>query len=99
MFEAVHPHSELGRLRPFDVQRNPVVWREQCSGGAQAPIQLENLVQTLPERRHPALLELEQLSLLDRDLQKHFLWPEDLALARVSDSQGLGGHSEIRPLT
>ena len=24
---------------------------------------------------------------------------EDLPLARISDSQGLGGHSEIRPLT
>jgi uncharacterized membrane protein len=58
---------------------------------------LENLIQTLPERRHAALLE--QISLLDRDLQKHFPWPEDLALARIPDSQGLGGHSEIRPLT
>ena len=58
---------------------------------------LENLIQTLPARRHSALLE--QLSLLDRDLQKHFPWPEDLALARIPDSQGLGGHSEIRPLT
>jgi len=58
---------------------------------------LENLIQTLPERRHAALLE--QLSLLDRDLQRHFPLPEDLALARISDSQGLGGHSEIRPLT
>jgi hypothetical protein len=58
---------------------------------------LENLIQTLPARRHAALLE--QLSLLDRDLQRHFPLPEDLALARISDSQGLGGHSEIRPLT
>jgi hypothetical protein len=30
------------------------VWREQCPGGAQAPIQPENLVQTLPRAGTPA---------------------------------------------
>lgn len=54
---------------------------------------VENLIQTLPEIRHAALLE--QLSLLDRDVQKNFAWPEDLALARVADPQGLGGHSQL----
>jgi uncharacterized membrane protein len=51
---------------------------------------IENLLQTLPEHRHAALLQ--QLSLLDREIEKHFSYPEELALARVADAQGLGGH-------
>lgn len=51
---------------------------------------LENLVQTLPAHRHAALLQ--QLALLDREIEKHFTYPEELALARVADAQGLGGH-------
>jgi uncharacterized membrane protein len=51
----------------------------------------ENLIQTLPELRHAALRR--QLDLLDRALQEHYPFPEDLALARVADSQGLGGAS------
>ena len=52
---------------------------------------LENLLLTLPEHRHPALRE--ELTLLDREIEKRFQYPEVLALARVGDSQGLGGHS------
>ena len=52
---------------------------------------IENLVQTLPAHRHPAL-QLE-LSLLEREIARHFRYPEELSLARVADSQGLGGHS------
>lgn len=52
---------------------------------------IENLVQTLPEHRHAALLL--QLSLLDREIEKTFPYREDLALARIADAQGLGGHS------
>lgn len=52
---------------------------------------IENLIQTLPVHRHPALLE--QLSLLDRETERNFTYSEDLAIARVSDAQGLGGHS------
>jgi hypothetical protein len=52
---------------------------------------LENLIRTLPAPRHAALLE--QLDLLDRTLPDHYKLPEDLALARVPDSQGLGGSS------
>ena len=52
---------------------------------------IENLVQTLPAHRHVALLQ--QLSLLDRDIEKNFTYPEELALARIADAQGLGGHS------
>ncbi len=50
---------------------------------------LENLLQTLPERRRPALRQ--QLELLDRAIERLDLLPEDAALARVADTQGLGG--------
>jgi uncharacterized membrane protein len=50
---------------------------------------IENLMQTLPKHRYPALRE--QLGLLDRDVQAQFPYAEDLALARTPDSQGLGG--------
>jgi hypothetical protein len=52
---------------------------------------IENLVQTLPAHRHPELLT--ELRLLDSEIEKHFAYPEELALAHVADSQGLGGHS------
>jgi hypothetical protein len=50
---------------------------------------LENLVQTLPPHRHAELRK--QLELLDRTIEGHYSFPEDLALARVPDPQGLGG--------
>lgn len=52
---------------------------------------IENLVHTLPANRRDALLR--QLSLLDREVERIFTYPEELALARVADPQGLGGHS------
>ena len=52
---------------------------------------IENLLQTLPAHRHAALLQ--ELGLLDREIEKNFSYPEDLALAHVPDAQGLGGHS------
>jgi len=52
---------------------------------------IENLIQTLPKHRH-AILQRE-LQLLDQCVEKSFLLPEDLALARIADSQGLGGAS------
>jgi uncharacterized membrane protein len=54
---------------------------------------IENLIQTLPKHRHPTLQR--ELQLLDREIEKHFPCPEDLALARVGDSQGLGGASGV----
>ena len=52
---------------------------------------LGNLTKTLPESRRPALrLELE---LLDRTIEKLYPLPEDLAVARIADTQGLGGSS------
>ena len=48
-----------------------------------------NLAKALPARRHAALHR--EFDLLDRTLEKLNLLPEDLALARIPDSQGLGG--------
>ena len=51
-----------------------------------------NLANTLPLERHPALRQ--QLDLLDHTLKKFYVLPEDLALARVPDTQGLGGSTD-----
>jgi uncharacterized membrane protein len=55
---------------------------------------LVDLRSTLPEHRH-ATLE-QELGLLDRAIQRRFAEVEDLALARIPDSQGLGGSSDSR---
>ena len=52
---------------------------------------IENLITVLPEARRPALNS--ELCLLERTLQKIHEFPEDLALARQPDWQGLGGSS------
>ncbi|MGC2714150.1 MAG: DUF2254 domain-containing protein [Pseudolabrys sp.] len=52
---------------------------------------IDNLIETLPKHRHAVLLA--ELKLLDRDVERHFVHPEDRALARLGDSQGLGGAS------
>jgi uncharacterized membrane protein len=52
---------------------------------------LENLIRCLPGSRHAALRK--QFDLLERTLPGLYLLPEDLALARIADSQGLGGAS------
>jgi uncharacterized membrane protein len=53
---------------------------------------LENLEKTLPASRKPALsLEID---LLDRTIDKVYFLKEDMALARIPDSQGLGGASK-----
>ncbi len=52
---------------------------------------IENLIETLSKHRHPALLE--QLTLLDREVDRLFIYGEDRALALVGDTQGLGGAS------
>ena len=53
---------------------------------------IENLLRTLPGHRHASLQQ--QLSLLDREIEAKFKYPEELALARISNSQGLGGRSD-----
>ena len=57
---------------------------------------LENLIQTLPPHRHAELIQ--QLELLDRAVADFYTAPEDLALARIGDSQGLGGALGIQPV-
>ena len=52
---------------------------------------LDDLLRTLPDHRHRVVLEAA--SLLDREIERHYPFPEDLALARIADTQGLGGHS------
>ena len=52
---------------------------------------IENLLQTLPEHRHAELRA--ELELLDRAIAKQYPFPEDLALAREPDPQGMGGSS------
>jgi len=58
---------------------------------------LDNLIQTLPEHRHAELRQ--QLELLDRTVDTNFPFPEDRLLARVGDSQGLGGALGVQPLS
>jgi uncharacterized membrane protein len=48
---------------------------------------IENLIHALPEHRHSALRI--ELDLLNRTVERYYTLPEDLALARGSDTQGL----------
>jgi hypothetical protein len=65
--------------------------RERYAGCATVAAMIGNLIQTLPKHRH--LVLEEELGLLDRDIEKYFVQPVDLALARVADSLGSGGSS------
>ena len=55
---------------------------------------IEDLIKTLPEHRHAALHK--ELALLDLAVQRVYAHPEDLALARIPDSQGLGGSARTK---
>jgi len=50
---------------------------------------LEGLMRTLPPHRHAELRQ--QLELLDRTIEAKYPFPEDVAIARIPDTQGLGG--------
>ena len=52
---------------------------------------INNLIETLPEWRRPALRQ--ELELLDRSIESLYVLPEDRTLARTPDTQGLGGSS------
>jgi hypothetical protein len=52
---------------------------------------INNLTGTLPEWRQPALRR--ELELLDRSIEQLYVFPEDRAMARTPDMQGLGGAS------
>lgn len=58
---------------------------------------LENLTETLPPHRHAELRQ--QLELLDRTIEEHYSFPEDRMLARIPDSQGLGGSLGVQAAT
>jgi uncharacterized membrane protein len=53
---------------------------------------LEDLIQTLPGER--TVLLRKELDLLRRSAARFFPEPEDQAMAGISDSQGVGSHSE-----
>jgi uncharacterized membrane protein len=55
---------------------------------------IENLMKTLPAARHSALRR--ELRLLDATITRAHVFDEDIALARIPDTQGLGGASEAR---
>src|SRR5215469_1094988 len=52
-----------------------------------------DVLQILPEPRRELLRR--ELGLLDRSIERVYLLPEDLRRARIADSQGLGGASDI----
>jgi len=54
---------------------------------------LEHLILTLPEERAPALKR--ELNLLERSARRFFPEAEDLAMADVSDFQGVGGKKSL----
>jgi uncharacterized membrane protein len=56
---------------------------------------LDNLMQVLPPHRHAELRQ--QLELLDRTIEGQYAFPEDRALARIPDPQGLGGGLGLPP--
>jgi hypothetical protein len=58
---------------------------------------LENLMQSLPPHRHAELRR--QLELLDRTVDGRYEFPEDRALARIPDPQGLGGSLGVQRMS
>ena len=85
------PNAGLGRLRSSRVQRDPNLRSGQRPGGTPPPGHAGQSVASLPVHRHAALLAERQR--LDAMLERVYSHPDDLALARIPDSQGLGGSS------
>jgi hypothetical protein len=56
---------------------------------------LENLIKTLPDFRHAELRQ--QLKLLDHEIDLHYKSDADRELAKIADSQGLGGSLGVEP--
>jgi uncharacterized membrane protein len=68
----------------------------QCGAGSlqierRLRAMIENLMKTLPVPRHAALLG--ELELLDATIMRKHVFDADIALARIPDTQGLGGAS------
>lgn len=81
-------HLVFWEIRHYGAENMQVARRLRAMG--------ENLLQSLPDHRHAALHQ--QLALLDRELDQLYAFPEDLALARIADAQGLGGASGAKGL-
>ncbi|MBA4097737.1 MAG: DUF2254 domain-containing protein [Rhodospirillum sp.] len=79
-------HLAFWEVRHYGAENIQVARRLRAMG--------ENLIQSLPDYRHAALQR--ELALLDREIEALYPFPEDLALARIADSQGLGGASGTR---
>ncbi len=79
-------HLALSEIRYYGAENIQVARRLRAM--------LMNLVDTLPGDRHPALQT--ELKLLDHTIEKLYTMPEDLALARMPDPQGLGGSTGRR---
>jgi uncharacterized membrane protein len=82
-------HVAFREIRHYGTESVQVARRLRAMG--------ESLIRTLPERRHAALRQ--ELMLLDRMLERVWRDPEDLAIARRPDSQGLGGGSRAYETT
>jgi uncharacterized membrane protein len=81
-------HLAFSEIRAYGANNLQIVRRLRAM--------IENLKATLPSHRQNELQQ--ELSLLDREAKRLFVYPEDLALAGIADSQGLGGHSsKIHP--
>lgn len=80
-------HLAFSEIRAYGANNLQIVRRLRAM--------IENLKDTLPNQRQDELQH--ELSLLDREAKRQFRYPEELALASIGDSQGLGGHSS-RPM-
>jgi uncharacterized membrane protein len=78
-------HVAFREIRQYGTESLQVARRLRAMG--------ESLIRTLPEYRHAAVRQ--ELMLLDRMLERVWRDPEDLALARLPDSQGLGSGSRM----
>jgi hypothetical protein len=54
---------------------------------------IQNLLRALPESRRTSLRK--ELALLDQAIEGCYVVPEDIALARIADTQGLGGAHSV----
>jgi uncharacterized membrane protein len=79
-------HLVFWEIRHYGAENMQVARRLRSMG--------ENLIRTLPEHRRAPLRR--EMDLLDRELKQLYVFPDDLALARIADAQGLGGASGSR---
>jgi len=77
-------HISFREIRQYGAGSLQIVRRQRAM--------IENLTKTLPAARHAALRR--ELGLLDAAMIREHMFEEDIALARIPDTQGLGGASE-----